>query len=196
MVLKKFVKIIGCIALAMSVLVNIVILCVVCPRCVYPDKLGFDYIGVIVGIFALLVTLLVGWQIYNYIFQKQAVHNIVVEEMAEVSDEIVKRNNSMMFLNLGQLGLALFNLGDIRGSTQAYFNALNFWDDFMMIDNNLTRGFNMIVEHLEMIEKDLQDNGSFKFYYDELSSKHFLQTALKIDNQNIINLAMRFVKDN
>lgn len=42
----------------------IVLLCIVCPRV---ENLGFDYVGVIVAILALLVTLLIGWNIWSMI---------------------------------------------------------------------------------------------------------------------------------
>lgn len=42
----------------------IVLLCIICPRV---KNLGFDYIGVVVTILALLVTLLIGWNIWSMI---------------------------------------------------------------------------------------------------------------------------------
>lgn len=42
----------------------IVLLCIVYPRI---ENLGFDYIGVIVAILALLVTILIGWNIWSVI---------------------------------------------------------------------------------------------------------------------------------
>lgn len=51
-----------------SAVVCVCVLCKVAPR----QVVGFDYMGVIVAIFALLVTSLLGWQIYNAIeFKKE-----------------------------------------------------------------------------------------------------------------------------
>lgn len=47
-----------------SLLMSVVALCVAAYR---TPELGFDYQGVIVGILALLVTVLIGWQIYTFI---------------------------------------------------------------------------------------------------------------------------------
>lgn len=47
----------------------IICLCVLCFRST--SDLGFDYIGVIVGILSLLVTVLIGWNIYQVIEIKQ-----------------------------------------------------------------------------------------------------------------------------
>lgn len=48
-----------------SILFSIVSLCNSLPRTVNNDNPGFDYMGIIVGVFSLLIAFLVGWQIYN-----------------------------------------------------------------------------------------------------------------------------------
>lgn len=47
-----------------SVVISIIAICISCP---HKAELGFDYQGVIVGILALLVTMLIGWNIYSII---------------------------------------------------------------------------------------------------------------------------------
>lgn len=51
-------------------------LAIYAPRVVKDHNLGFDYMGVIVGILALLVTLLVAWQIYNTIRSTHQIERI------------------------------------------------------------------------------------------------------------------------
>lgn len=50
--------------LLLVVFLQFVILCFYAPRVIKGNSLGFDYIGVIVGILAILVTFLVAWQIW------------------------------------------------------------------------------------------------------------------------------------
>lgn len=64
--------------LLFAVFLLAVILCIYAPRVINGNSLGFDYIGVIVGIFALLVTLLVAWNIWQAIDTKRAVEDVVV----------------------------------------------------------------------------------------------------------------------
>lgn len=45
-----------------AIICSVVAICVSLPSA---PELGIDYIGVIVGILSFLVTLLIGWQIYN-----------------------------------------------------------------------------------------------------------------------------------
>ena len=48
-----------------SLLLSIISTCVAVWR---SPELGFDYQGVITGVLSLLVTVLIGWQIYNYVY--------------------------------------------------------------------------------------------------------------------------------
>lgn len=52
----------------LALLLAFLALCFCCPRM---NSLGFDYMGVIVGILSLLVTILIGWNIYSALEIKQ-----------------------------------------------------------------------------------------------------------------------------
>ncbi len=79
-------KSIARISLAISIIslfVSIIVLVNYCPT----QNLRFDYLGVIVGILALLVTVLIGLQLYNYIFARENVKLIVDDQIRRmVSD--------------------------------------------------------------------------------------------------------------
>lgn len=53
-------------------IINIVLVCRTSPR----ERLEFDYLGVIVGSFSLIVTVLVGWNILSVVDIKQSVKNM------------------------------------------------------------------------------------------------------------------------
>lgn len=53
----------NCLSIA-AIICSVVAICVSLPSA---PNLGMDYIGVIIGILSLLVTMLIGWQIYNVI---------------------------------------------------------------------------------------------------------------------------------
>ena len=63
----------------MSLVISIVCLCRT-----YPRELGFDYLGWIVGILALLITILIGWQIYTVVDVRnsQKRYKEIVEEVS------------------------------------------------------------------------------------------------------------------
>lgn len=67
--MKKYYKIVHSIISAINAMSSIILLCILCPRI---NNLGFDYIGIIVAILALLVTLLIGWNIFTALdFRKE-----------------------------------------------------------------------------------------------------------------------------
>lgn len=71
---------------------SIISLCVNCPRIFTKDNLGFDYIGVIVGVLSLMVTLLVGWNIIYAINSK----NQIKGEIKKYVDEAIKETKEDM----------------------------------------------------------------------------------------------------
>ena len=52
------------------------------PRCEWSN--GIDYLGVIVCILAVLVTVLIGLQLYNYIFARENIKQIIDEEIRKM----------------------------------------------------------------------------------------------------------------
>ena len=62
--IKGFLRIIFYLISVINAISCIVLLCIICPRV---ENLGFDYMGVVVAILALLVTLLIGWNIWSII---------------------------------------------------------------------------------------------------------------------------------
>lgn len=72
----KFLKILLIVLVIFNAISCIVLLCVVFPRMVRPYNLGFDYIGVIIAILALLVTLLIGWNIYQLVDFKNKIKEV------------------------------------------------------------------------------------------------------------------------
>lgn len=71
-----------------SLVMSIVALVNKCPRC--GDNLGFDYLGIIIAILALMVTFLVGWQIFSLINIKGI-------------EDRVKEANNQVNKNFGEL---------------------------------------------------------------------------------------------
>lgn len=74
--MMEFIKIVGWIVASINSLASIILLCVICPRFINNENLGFDYMGVIVAILSLLVTLLVAWQIFQTIDLRKKVDSV------------------------------------------------------------------------------------------------------------------------
>ena len=88
----------------MSFLFSLIVLCKCFPRLIeIPNETGFDYIGLIVGILALLVTMLIGWQIYNALSLEQKVSNIKKEYdgLKDKSEALARQIFGQLYLDLG-----------------------------------------------------------------------------------------------
>lgn len=72
----KFERIILWLITVSNALLCLIILCRTCPRLIRPENLGFDYLGVIVGILSFLIAILLGWQIYSVLDIKKTVGDI------------------------------------------------------------------------------------------------------------------------
>lgn len=66
-------------------LVSFVSLGISCYRA--GNYLSFDYLGLIVGILAMLVTVLIGLQLYNYIYARENIKQIVNEEIRKMVND-------------------------------------------------------------------------------------------------------------
>lgn len=103
--------------LAASFIMSLIAICLTCPREVTQQNLGFDYMGVIVGILSLLVGFLVAWQIYKTIEvdrKIEAINNSSKDAIAE----------DMFYKWYGRL-LEAYHIGLILSCTQSCIAALN-----------------------------------------------------------------------
>lgn len=112
--------------------------------CTYPHKLegtpDFDYFGVIAGFFAVLVTLLVGWQIYNTIKVKEE-----VDEWKKVKDETKQEVNKAV----NRISKELWHLAPVFISAHSDFlhrfktnmNIFNALGDDSLLAKSLSREF-------------------------------------------------------
>lgn len=71
------------IALAMSILA-------ICIATYRTPTLSFDYMGVLVGMLCLITALLLAWQVFNVINQKEIVSHIINEKIANREDVLMK----------------------------------------------------------------------------------------------------------
>lgn len=71
-----------------AAVITTILLCIGCPRNIN-QELGFDYIGAIVGILALMVALLLGWQIANFFMSKDYIKEMIDEKVGELANDYI-----------------------------------------------------------------------------------------------------------
>lgn len=94
--MSKYGNTITLILSAISIMVSVAALCRTYP---HTSDLGMDYQGVIVGMLALLVTILIGWQIYTAINVKEELKDIkdLRREINKQERDIYIRSTSNLF---------------------------------------------------------------------------------------------------
>lgn len=100
--MKCFLKICAWIIATVNSVASIVLLCVICPRLISHEQLEFDYIGIVVAIFALLITLLVGWNIYSALELKKDLLSKVDNLRSEYNEKLKEHSilNEREFNNI------------------------------------------------------------------------------------------------
>lgn len=80
-------------ALGLSIVAMTIAIIATCIAAYRTPELGFDYQGVIVGILSLLVTVLIGWNIYTFIDIKGTSQKLISLELN------LKENKEVEFRN-------------------------------------------------------------------------------------------------
>lgn len=122
-----------------------------------PRELGFDYMGIIVGILSLLIGFLVAWQIYNSLQVNEKVKKI--EDTQRYLDEKIteeEKKNHYYFLRMECIAKSAnaLSIADkqpfsaYRLFHSAFIDALNMSDSEHLngVINNLTTTANLIAE--------------------------------------------------
>lgn len=145
--------------------------------------------------FSTIITILIGWQVILYLYQKSTIREILDKELNSYEAKTDFLLNKQLFLSLGQLGITIYyqeNPELYAIVCQTYFNALACWDDKMKEDKSANEGYATITSHLREIEKFVNAHQSTLSSFEKESYKLFLESALKTKDDEIISFAMRF----
>ena len=112
---NKIPFIFSCIAILLSLIAIGMIITNHYPR----TNLDFDYLGLIIGILALLVTVLIGWDIYK-----------AVNIDKYIKKQIENAETEAICLTLSQLGLSLYRTNNYMAALTALVNALSAWKPY------------------------------------------------------------------
>ena len=130
----------------------------------------------VLGTLSLLVTLLVGWQIYNKIEFDNRIRRAIDEQ-------VEKGSNMALFVALAQQGNSAYNRDDKANAIQSMLNALCIWNESM--DTPLAKeAYNICVTKLIAMSKGIV------FEVEEADERDaYIKAALKTGEQELINFA-------
>lgn len=168
--MSKGQRIIIWIMCGLSLVLSVAAVCMAYYRT--PD-LGFDYQGVIVGVLSLLVTVLIGWNIYTTIGIESRIGKF--KYAVPVS----------LCTSLAQLGRALYNNDDYANALMSLLNALAVYEKGSE-DEMMEAAFSYSVTTIKAIR---QKGITIECNKDDYIA--FLNAALKTKDKEIIS----YVKD-
>ncbi len=155
--MKKFLKIAKNIGLLYSIILTTICICNIFPR---SENLNFDYSGVIVAILSILITILIGWNIWNVIDMKTYIdkaknqvedfYSGIKKEQEELDKKITELDKKITELdnkqeNIKYFGYAITDFCQVYSKLEPakkdYFNtyckSLNALRNFIKTDENL-----------------------------------------------------------
>ena len=133
------------ISLTISIIATIISIIAICVSNPNKPELGFDYQGIIVGILALLVTILLGWQIYSSIFIEKKINSKIKKAIDARTEFMTKR----VYINISNVYSAMY--------LEAYRNA----DAAGMILYNDMKIMPAIYSGEEQFAKDIITNAKY-----------------------------------
>ena len=153
-----------------AIIMSIVALAHTHPRVLYSTNdrtvvLGFDYIGAIVGILTLLVTLLVAWNIWQTLATKSE-----IRRACSVSYKAMKLANkcsdNIKLLRMQHIGVIKHVQGEVEFANGRFYDAcLSFVDaakEYVLAQNNIELYVSICLNRIEMCLNKPEDEKNVK----------------------------------
>lgn len=144
---------------------------------VFSLELNLENASFALGVLSLLVTLLVGWQIYNKIAFDAKVQRAIDKQVSIGA-------NTALFVALAQQGKSAYNRDDKADAIQSLLNALCIWDEEMK-SPLAKEAYEYCITKLMLLIKNVgyivEDN-------DEKDA--YIKAALKTGNRELIDFAV------
>lgn len=183
-----------------AIICSVVAICVSLPSA---PELGIDYIGVIVGILSLLVTMLIGWQIWNVIAIDKKIDgkvkqtsdsltesiNVTKKEMIEYIEKANEKSQTEIMTSL------LFIQGDNFLFKSQFENALLRYLDVIsdIIEKPYIENYSDAINACILKAREAMrsvNNNELKRVLKEEKKESYLKALLKIEGYKAIDIIL------
>lgn len=174
--------------------------CLIIVLCSH-QSLSFEETTLLISVLSLVVTVLIGMQIWN-IFQFenkfQAIEQKNREEIEKAKQEIIEENKVAMDKNrsdaigtiLMQSGWSFEDKKEYDDAMRSYINALRALQRGNLKDPEVCANYKEVVDRLVIISKELPPE---EWHFVNIDEKNvFIDTAMKIPNREIMNQLLDF----
>lgn len=178
----------SCIAVCFS----IIAMCQSVPRFLSSDELQFDYIGAILGVLSILVTVLIGWNILNYMQFKDSMKKIAEDEVKSMTEDYKAVLNGLSMLNGKNamlIGNSAYLIDNSFDALQKLLECKN--EELSKFAIDYVMGF--IYEVSQMGENEIYKGKQSEYLYSlgKISHKYktyiirYIEAAKEVEPQNI-----------
>ncbi len=174
--------------------------CLIIVLCSH-QSLSFEETTLLISVLSLVVTVLIGMQIWN-IFQFenkfQSIEQKNREEIEKAKQEIIEENKVTMDKNrsdaigtiLMQSGWSFEDKKEYDDAMRSYINALRALQRGNLKDLEVCENYKEVVDRLIIISKELPPE---EWHFVNIDEKNvFIDTAMKIPNKEIMNQLLDF----
>lgn len=197
------------IANSLLLIINVYYIC-----CYYPNTIGLnlDYSGIVVGVLSVIVTILIGWQIFTNISIEHTLnekidhrYDLIKKDIEDIYD-VTKRNAQNLIeetkvglgdvkyisisTSLTQLGVSQYFNEDYPNSTRSLMNALILLQKINIHDELYDEVRDNVIKHIKLISKKIE--GGEIIWESEEALDLFKEAALKTGDKDIIVFVMKF----
>lgn len=166
---KNCFEIVNFIVCLMAIVLSIIAICRTCCRTV---ELDFDYLGIIVGVLAILVTFLVGWNIYSAIDAKEKIkfYQDEIDRLKTLQEEQMKAFEKKSYKIQGDLYITTVSLAEKINTPSALslytdmvlnmvlsIDSLSRAESFAFADIKLKHYCIIIKSDLDMFKKNIEN---------------------------------------
>lgn len=184
------------IVISLSVLIAFIIVSLCSRQC-----LTFDETTFFLSVLSLIVTILIGMQIWNiFQFEKkfESIEQKSREEIEKAKQEIIESNKFALERNrcdaigtvLMQLGWSFEDKKEYDDAMRTYVNALRALQRGDLNDQEICENYKEVVDRLVIISKELPPE---EWHFVNIDEKNvFIDTVIKIPNREIMNQLLNF----
>lgn len=198
MSMKKSSNILSIIAIIMSLMALMV--CFIIALC-YHQNYCFNEISLLISVLSLIVTLLIGMQIWN-IFQFEnkfiSVEQKCLDEIEKAKQDILETNKEALektrFDAIGtvlmQLGWSFEDKKEYGDAMRSYINAIRAIQQGDLKTQDTCENYKEVVDRLVIISKELPAE---EWHFENIDEKNmFVDVVMKIPNKIIMNQLLDF----
>ena len=197
-----FFRIFAYISIVVCLFIGMHYICVHYPRIIPLNSLGADYIGIIIGILSGMITLLVGWQIFNNIQERERIRDIRNQfenfrnqtrgEIGTFIDNASERNqNIILAVVFAQMGLVQLENGELTSAVRSLFNSLSADVENNEMQNDARIHAIEMLEQISILTRDNPNNPRFEILAPLEDRRLYQRIALNLNNDLIIDLIDR-----